>query len=120
MKAVKRVAHIFPGGLFWWRFKDDMPISITDYLLGLLKTVFPDKVGVIYPESVSTELPRETVRSLGQAIVKNFTASTLLILDHVDTLKRAEANGDENATALVAWLQDAPVKILATSQEPLG
>src|SRR5262249_31579040 len=65
------------------------------------------------------------ILAMGQNIFKRFKASTLLILDNADTLKRAEIRGDEDAMALVSLLKEfvlesnIPVKILATLQQPL-
>lgn len=63
---------------------------------------------------------------LGQAISNQFKASTLLILDHTDSLTRAAAEAKKDAVFLVNWFQgiisrkEIAVKILATSQQELG
>lgn len=66
------------------------------------------------------------MKKLEQVISEQFKASSLLVIDHVDTLKHAAAEHKRDAVALVAWLKeiisrrDIAVKILATSCENLG
>ena len=119
VKAAKHVSHAFPGGIFAWKFRDDEPISALKYLSALVKILLPDKVDVIFPRGVPTELTHEEVLKLGLAISEQFKISVLLILDHADTLKRAEAKGERDALALVDLFKNIPIKILATSQVPL-
>lgn len=120
-EAKERVTDVFPGGIFFWSFDNEEPISATKYLSHL----FSDKVGAIYPQGIPTECSREDVLVLGFTIFKKFNASVLLILDHADTLNRAEERGEESAAVLVELLkqvassQNFTVKILATSQKAL-
>jgi len=125
MEAARRAAHFFPGGIFTWKFVDGVPISATKYLSSLVDVIFSDQVNAICPKDIPTELNHEDVLNLGRTIFKHFKTSALLILDHADTLKLAEANDEEGAVVLVdlikevASRRDIAVKILVTSQRPL-
>src|SRR4051812_6491560 len=121
MEVVKRVTHVFPGGVFICQFVNGRPISATKYLSDMVGVIFPKEADVICPKDVVTDSSREDVLNLGRAIFKKLRASTLLILDHADTLRHAEAKNEEGALILAALLkevtsrQDTVVKILATS-----
>ena len=125
MEAARRTAHFFPGGIFIWQFTDGLPISATKYLSDMVDVLFADQASAIHPKDIPTELKREDVLKLGPTIFKHFKASALLILDHADTLKHAEANDEEGAVALVALIKEVAsrsniaVKILAISHRPL-
>jgi len=106
--------------MFAWKFRDGEPISPAKFFLSLLEIFFPGKTKDIFPMGIPTELTRENILRVGMTIFEQFKASILLILDHADTLKRAAAKGEENALALVDLFKETSVKILATSQEPLG
>lgn len=123
VEVVNRTAHFFPGGIFAWQFDDCAAISAKDYLWGLVEVLFSRDA----QEMLRLRSGNDDVKKLGQAIFKQFPKSScLLILDHADTLKRAETRGEEDAVDLVTWLKEAiwrpdiAVKILATSNENLG
>jgi hypothetical protein len=121
MEAVRRNAHLFPGGIFIWPF-DCKEISVTEYLQQLANIIFPD--------DTQLKLNYQSDKDIQQmkTIIKKFTAhpSCLLVLDHADTLSFAKAQGKKEAIELVAWLQkltstrDISVKILATSYKHLN
>lgn len=126
IKAANQVAHVFPGGVFTWQFDDGVPISASKYLWDLVKILHPHEVNNIFPKEVQAGLDHANQHDLRQSIFKLFKASTLLILDHVDTLKRAESRRVKDAVLLVTLLKkissrtNGIVKILATSYEKLG
>lgn len=122
VEVVNRTAHFFPGGIFAWQFDDSVEISATEYLWSLVEALLSKAV----QDELRLQNGGNDVKRLGQAILKKFhRSSCLLILDHADTLKRAEARGEKDAIALVAWLKEITwrpniaVKILATSYENL-
>lgn len=121
IEVVRRVAYLFPGGIFAWPF-DRKTISVAEYLRQLVDTIFPNEPRLIDPKASGD------IDKLKNTVIKEFTLRQqpyLLILDHADTLSIAEARGQREAKELVAWLKevtsnaDTAVKILATSHDNL-
>src|ERR1700677_4790142 len=110
MEAIHRNCHFFPGGIFLWQFDDKKEISFRDYLQNLADVLFPEESQKNAPEpgfrQKFLKFWKDTSGGDTEDIFKEFSASTLLILDHADTLVRAAAESKKDAQNLVYWLQN--------------
>jgi CHAT domain len=122
-EAMKRMAHLFPGGIFAWTF-GNKKTAILDYFQSLDK--------VLFSKDIWAQLAKQScsdVDELGSAIIRRFQtenqATCLLILDHADILDLGREAKNKHAEKLGSWLENAAlvrdtVKILLTSKEPLN
>jgi CHAT domain len=123
-EAMRRMAHLFPGGIFAWSFKTKITSAI-EYYLQLVEVLFP-KEKRHHRMPLMKRRSSSNVQELGLAIIQQLEkgehATCLLILFHADILDLGEKEGNMHAIELGTWLRrvaSESVKIVITSSEVL-
>lgn len=115
---MKRMAHLFPGGIFVWNFNDRVT-SVKGYLQQLIEVILRTEIEL-------NDQHNYDVRKLGSIIIEHLRshANCLLILNHAEILDFGEKEGNEHAIELRQWLRNVEsvrdsVKLLLISDRSL-
>jgi CHAT domain len=121
VEAMRRMAHLFPGGIFAWAFDKEIT-SAKNYFRRLGKVMFSEGVWTQLMEKNDSD-----IQELGSVILKEFQthATCLLILDRADILDLGRRERNKHAETLGSWLEKVTmvrdtVKIILISKEQLN